>query len=87
MKAFLIIIFVLLLSGCSTVPAKRNFPEIPVELSTPCPTLLITESTTKLSDVVSIVTKNYEQYHECQIKSETWIDWYNSQKQIFESVK
>lgn len=86
MKAVLIIIFVLL-SGCSTVPVKRNFPDIPAELATPCINLLITESTTKLSDVILVVTKNYTLYQECQIKSKTWIDWYTSQKQIFESVK
>jgi hypothetical protein len=45
------------------------------------------EPTTKLSEVVSVVAKNYGQYQECQIKSETWVEWYKTQKQIFESVK
>jgi hypothetical protein len=43
--------------------------------------------TTKLSDVVDIVVTNYGQYKECQVKVDSWIDWYNTQKQIFESVK
>jgi hypothetical protein len=88
MKKLLLIVPVLLLSGCLvTTPVKRSFPDVPEELKATCPDLSIHEPTTKLSEVVSTVTKNYGQYQECQIKSETWIEWYNTQKQIFESVK
>jgi hypothetical protein len=84
----LLIIPVLLLVACSTTtPVKRNFPDVPEELKVACPDLILHESTTKLSEVVSGVVKNYGQYQECQIKAETWLDWYNKQKQIFESVK
>jgi hypothetical protein len=88
MKKLLLIVPVLLLSGCLvTTPVKRSFPEVPEELKVACPDLMTLEPTTKLSEVVSVVTKNYGQYQECQIKVDTWIEWYKTQKDIFESVK
>ena len=81
------IVPVLLLAGCLNTPVQRSFPEVPEELKVACPDLNLLEPTTKLSEVISVVTKNYGQYQECQIKVDTWVEWYNSQKQIFESVK
>jgi hypothetical protein len=53
-----------------------------------CPDLqTIPAGTTQLSVVVETVTANYGQYQLCQTKTNTWIDWYNKQKDIFESVK
>ena len=83
----LLIVPVLLLAGCLATPVKRSFPEIPEELKVACPDLMLIEPTTKLSEVVTVVTKNYGQYQECQIKVDTWIEWHKTQKQIFESVK
>ena len=83
----LLIVPVLLLAGCLATPVQRSFPEVPEELKVACPDLMLLEPTTKLSEVVSVVTKNYGQYQECQIKVDTWIEWYKTQKQIFESVK
>jgi uncharacterized protein YceK len=86
MKKLLIV--VLLLSGCSTVvPVKQQFPSVPEELKSPCQDLKLTDQTTKLSDVVSVVTYNYSLYQECQLKTQEWIDWYNKQNSIFKSVK
>jgi hypothetical protein len=83
----LLIVPVLLLTGCLATPVQRSFPEVPEELKVACPDLMLLEPTTKLSEVISVVTKNYGQYQECQIKVDTWIEWYKTQKQIFESVK
>jgi len=83
----LLIVPVLLLTGCLSTPVKRSFPEVPEELKVACPDLMMIEPTTKLSEVVTVVTKNYGQYQECQIKVDTWIEWHKTQKQIFESVK
>jgi hypothetical protein len=83
----LLIVPVLLLTGCLSTPVQRSFPEVPEELKVACPELMLLEPTTKLSEVISVVTKNYGQYQECQIKVDTWIEWYKTQKQIFESVK
>ena len=84
----LLIISMLVLAGCSTTtPVKRNFPAVPSELLEVCPELKQTEPTSKLSEVLKVVTENYSQYHECKVKVDTWNEWYKSQKQIFESVK
>jgi len=83
----LAILLPLLLSGCLTLPVERRFPDVPDELKVACPDLKQVNDTTKLSEVVKIVTDNYTQYHECQSKVDIWIDWYKTQKQIFEDVK
>lgn len=77
---------VVALSGCINTPVKRNFPEVPKELLASCPDLKQTVDTTKLSDVIKVVADNYSQYHECRIVVDAWIEWYHTQKQIFESV-
>lgn len=88
MRKFLVLIPILLLTACSTVtPVQRKFPEVPAELKESCPDLKLTDNTDKLSDVLKVVVDNYGQYHECRVKTDAWIEWYNSQKQIFDSVK
>jgi hypothetical protein len=86
MKKLLIL---LLLAGCSTtVPVARRFPEVPDVLMTPCPPLTqIKEGTTKLSEVVTVVTDNYFEYHKCSDKNDLWMEWFKAQKEIFDSVK
>ena len=76
----------LLLTAC-VVPVDRKFPEVPAELQQACPDLKLINPTTKLSEVVDVVVSNYGQYRECQVKVDSWVDWYTNQKQIFESVK
>jgi hypothetical protein len=76
------------LSACVSVPVERKFPKAPEELMVACPDLkTIPEGTTQLSVVVEAVATNYGQYQMCQTKTDTWIDWYNRQKEIFDSVK
>jgi len=86
MKKLLIL---LLLAGCSTtVPVARKFPEVPDVLMVPCPPLSqIKEGTTKLSEVVGVVTDNYFEYHKCSDKNDLWMEWFKAQKEIFDSVK
>jgi len=86
MKKLLIL---LLLTGCSTtVPVARKFPEVPDVLMVPCPPLTqIKEGTTKLSEVVGVVTDNYFEYHKCSDKNDLWMEWFKAQKEIFDSVK
>jgi len=86
MKKLLIL---LLLAGCSTtVPVARKFPEVPDVLMAPCPPLTqIKEGTTKLSEVITVVTDNYFEYHKCSNKNDLWMEWFKAQKEIFDSVK
>lgn len=81
----------LTLSGCSmfstTVPVARKFPDVPAEMQQACPELLQTPAGAKLSEVLTIVNKNYSSYHTCRARQEAWIEWYAAQKKIFEEVK
>ena len=87
MKSLLTVCMALMLAGCA-VPVSRNFPDIPPALATSCDNLtLVPEGTEKLSEVLIVVTENYAKYHQCQIKVETWQQWYNTQKDIFDSVR
>jgi len=84
-----LLIPLLLLTGCSTVvPVAMKFPDVPVELTAACPDLDRTpEGTTKLSETIDVVVKNYSKYHECRAKVDAWTEWHKTQKQIFENVK
>ena len=86
MKRLLAFMLVLLLTGCVT-PVKREFPPVPEPLMRSCPQLADVPATKNLSDVLTVVTQNYGQYNECSIRVDSWIDWYNTQKNIFDSVK
>ena len=89
MKALIILSLLVVLSGCSTtVPVKPKFPESVPSLMEPCPELKqIPAETTKLSETLSVVTKNYGSYHECSAKVNTWIEWYVEQKKIYDKIK
>ena len=83
----LILPFVFVATGCTTVAVKIVFPQVPAELTAPCQDLqLIEPSTKKLSEVVAVVAKNYGQYQECQVKVELWKQWYDTQKKIFDEI-
>lgn len=84
----IVILLVFVLTACTSVPVDRKFPSVPPELMSSCaPLVKIDPETTRLSTVVQSVVTNYGQYQECDLKSQSWIDWYNTQKQIFEAVK
>jgi type IV pilus biogenesis protein CpaD/CtpE len=89
MKRLLALIVTGLLAGCAaTDGVTRHFPDVPEDLKKPCPELeLVSPKTDKLSDVVTVVSDNYTEYHLCRIRVDGWIEWYNAQKSIFESVK
>jgi hypothetical protein len=78
-----LLLTLILLSGCTVVPVKQKFPDVPAQLLQACPDLKLVEPTEKLSDVLKIVTKNYSQYHECQLTVDTWIEWYSLQRELF----
>lgn len=82
------IMFVLALSGCSTVvPVAAKFPEAPRLGLGACPQLQTVLEGVKLSDLTATVTANYSTYYECAVKADQWQQWYEIQRRIFESVK
>jgi hypothetical protein len=82
---------ILLLTGCfsrTTVVVDTKWPNVPNELKTHCPELkLLDADDQKLSSLVSTVGSNYTEYLLCKNRVDSWIDWYNDQKKIKESVK
>ena len=84
--AFIILAF--LATGCSTtVPVTAKFPDVPERLLVKCPQLEKLENEAKLSDIGKTVTNNYTTYYECAVKHDAFVEWYQVQKRIFESVK
>jgi hypothetical protein len=82
------LLLVLILTGCSTtVPVTAKFPDVPERLLVKCPQLEKLENEAKLSDIGKTVTNNYTTYYECAVKHDAFVEWYQTQKRIFESVK
>jgi len=85
---YLVAPLLLCLVGCSTVvPVTPKFPEAPKLGLGRCPQLETVPDDVKLSGLTSTVTKNYSTYYECAVKADTWQEWYEVQKRIFEGIK
>ena len=92
LKLFILMIFIViafLATGCSTVvPVAVKFPSAPAELFVDCEELEKVPADTKQLSVTSeTVVRNYGRYHKCRAKVNSWNEWYNTQKKIYESVK
>ena len=85
MFVMLAIFLVSCIAGCSTaVPVSAKFPEPPKYAMERCPQLQKLNSDAKLSDVANTVTINYSTYYECAVKNDSWIEWYQIQREISE---
>lgn len=83
-----LLVLPMLLAGCLATPVKRNFPDVPEDMMVACPALReVDPTTTKLSEVVTVVSENYGEYQICKDKVDSWAIWYKTQKAIFDSVK
>jgi hypothetical protein len=81
------LLLALLLSGCSTVvPVTAKFPEPPKYGMERCPQLQTVNDGVKLSELTKTVTMNYSTYYECAVRADTWQEWYEVQKRIFEGI-
>lgn len=90
MKKILAIFLVLFVTGCAnTAPVVIKFPDVPDTLTQPASALtpLDTSKKVQLSDIIENANENAGKYYELREKYNAWIEWYNSQKKIFESVK
>ena len=90
-KLFVLVLFIVLAflaTGCTSVPVDRKFPEVPTVLLEKCPQLKTIDSeTTVFSTLTKTVVQNYATYYDCAVRQDAWIEWYQTQKIIFESVK
>jgi hypothetical protein len=91
MKRLLTLSLIAVLAGCSSFMAPKqsmSWPTTPPDLQTACPDLgQVDTSTTKLSDALNVITANYSQYYLCKDKVDNWIEWYNTQQKIYNSIK
>ena len=85
----ILLMLLVMCTGCTTPPVIPKFPEAPTKAGAmeTCPDLKKLDEGAKLSDVAKTVTINYSTYYECALKTDVWIEWYQIQKRIFESVK
>lgn len=82
-----IFLFLVLLTGCTTVPVKHKLPEVPNELKVKCEVLHpIAENEDRLSELLKIVNLNYGLYYECMLKQESLVEWYDKQKKIHDDI-
>lgn len=85
----LIVLFLLAMcSGCSTVvPVTARFPDAPGRNAmVRCPDLIKLKDGVRLSEVADTVTINYSAYYECAVRADTWQEWYQIQKRIYEGA-
>jgi hypothetical protein len=85
---YLLLVVTCLISACSTtVPVKQKFPSAPPQIQEKCPDLeKAPEDTSSILDLLIFVGRNYERHYECAAKVESWNDWYQQQKKIFDEV-
>ena len=87
MNKYLALFLLILMSGCSTVvPVTVKFPDAPDRIKIRCPQLKTLNEEAKLSDIAKTVTENYTTYYECAVRNDSWIEWYETQKIIFEKL-
>jgi len=87
MTKYLALFLLILMSGCSTVvPVTVKFPDAPDRIKIRCPQLKTLNEDAKLSDIAKTVTENYTTYYECAVRNDSWIEWYETQKIIFEKL-
>jgi uncharacterized lipoprotein YmbA len=85
---YLLIVLVLLLTGCSTtVPVKQKFLLVPEQLLTNCKSLQLMDKDSSIVDATKVVVTNYTEYYQCSILVDTWQQWYREQKLIFEELR
>lgn len=87
MRTIFIIISIMILQGCTVVPMTSKFPPVPDRLLTSCELLSPADSSmTSIVELLKVVVENYTKYHECHAKNDIWIEWYNEQKKIHDSL-
>jgi hypothetical protein len=89
MKKLLAIFLVALVTGCGTAPVIVKFPDAPDALKEPAGKLTPLDTTKKieLSDIIENANENAGKYYALREKYNAWIEWYNSQKKIFDDIK
>lgn len=85
----ILMFLILLLAGCSTtVPVKRRFPDADPAMMAPAPTLVtLPADTADLDQLLTNSAENYGRYRSLVHQLEMWQEWYQRQRELFESVQ
>lgn len=87
MKPVLILFTVIFLTGCAGMDT-RKFPDAEKNLMVSCPELSkLPDDPVTISQLMTVVVKNYTLYHQCANKVQGWHEWYEKQKNNFEGKK
>jgi len=90
MKQLITALMLVSLVGCAsrTAPVALKWPDAPPELMAPSEDLVpLKPEQTQLSDLIDNANTNYEKYYTLRDRYDTWQQWYNSHKQIYENAK
>jgi len=89
MKKIATILVLAILTGCTSVPVITKFPDAPESLMAPAGKLTPLDTTKKveLSDIIENANENAGKYYALREKYNAWIEWYTSQKKIFDTIK
>lgn len=87
-KLFILSWVIFIVTGCYTIiPRTPKFPSVPAILLEKCPQLkTIDGEKVSIIDYTKTVSANYTTYHECAVKQDKWIEWYQTQKDIFKEI-
>lgn len=85
----LMLFIVAMCSGCSTpVPVTQKFPAADPVMLEPAPQLVpLPKDTVELDKLIENTAENYGRYYELTRRLELWQQWYQKQRNIFESVR
>lgn len=93
MKKLTVVLLCVILTGCGSMtqylPTWRKFPEQKDKtLLESCPNLKQIESDqVSVTQLLKAVVDNYALYHECSLKNDNWITWYNENKKKWDAHK
>ena len=90
MKQLIVALIFVTLAGCAsnrgTVQIK--WPDAPTELLEPSEDLVpLAPEQTQLSDLLDNANTNYTKYYILKDRYDTWQQWYNNHKQIYQGAQ
>ena len=64
------------------------WPTVPANLMEPASDLKpLSDDKKTLTDLIENANDNYTSYYTLKLKYNSWIEWYNMQKSIYENIK
>ena len=90
MKHVILATLLIALTGCATktAPVTLKWPDAPPELMAASEDLTpLDPNQTRLSDLIDNANTNYSKYYLLKDRFDSWQQWYNSHKQIYQGAQ